>query len=398
MSLNPLALPKSRPNFATIMFYRTLSPRLIFGFSLSLGYALCASLSIAQSVVTEPVGFTTTSCLSNSDTLVSIPFTRPQAFVGAITSFAGSTLTISGSPGWTTNQFVYAQGTQPNHYYALIGPAVTTNPKEGHTFPVTANTSSTLTLDTTNDTLTGIPTNAQVVIIPYWTLATVFPASDANISFTPTTATRTFKTQILIPNFNATGINPSAAAIYFFSDNVNGVGGVGWRIFGDNVTDHGDDVLIPDGYFTVRNLNSAPTLPLTAIGGVLTKKLAVPELTNATSARDNSVSMVRPVGVTLSATGLNPADGSFVATTQTRSFQDQLFVFDNSAVAINKSPSAVYFYSNNVNGVGGIGWRIFGDNTTDHGNDLVAAGSALIIRKAANGAGLPVYWTNAPTY
>lgn len=380
------------------MFHLPPSPRLISAFSLSLGCVLFASVSIAQSVVTDPVGFTTASCLSNSDTLFSIPFTRPQAFVGSVTSIAGSTLTVSGSPGWTTNQFVYAKGSQPNHYYALVGPAATTNPKEGHTYPITANTASTFTVDTTGDTLTGIPTNAQVIIIPYWTLATVYPASDAGISFTATTATRTFKTQILIPDFNPSGINPSATAVYFFSNNVNGVGGIGWRIFGDNTTDHGDDVLIPDGYFIVRNLNSAPTLPLTAIGGVLTKKLAVPELTNAASGRDNSVSMVRPVGVTLNATGLNPADGSFVATTQTRSFQDQLFVFDNTAVAINKSPSAVYFYSNNVNGVGGIGWRIFGDNTTDHGNDLVAAGSALIIRKAANGTGLPVYWTNAPTY
>lgn len=216
MSLNPLALPKSRPNFATIMFHRTPWPRLIFAFSLSLGCVLFASLSVAQTVVTDPVGFTTASCLSNSDTLVSIPFTRPQTFVGSITSIAGSTLTVSGSPGWTTNQFVYAQGSQPNHYYALVGPAATTNPKEGHTYPITANTASTFTVDTTSDTLTGIPTNAQVIIIPYWTLATVYPASDAGISFTATTATRTFQTQILIPDFNPAGINPSAAAVYFF--------------------------------------------------------------------------------------------------------------------------------------------------------------------------------------
>jgi len=386
------------PEFSNDISQRQASPRVISAFSISLGLILLASLGFAQSAVTDPVGFTTTSCLSNSDTLVSIPFTRPQAFVGSVTSIAGSTLTVTGSPGWTTNQFVYAQGSQPNHYYLLVGPAATTNPKEGHTYPITANTASTFTVDTTSDNLTGIPTNAQVIIIPYWTLATVFPDSDANISYTPTTQTRTFKTQILIPDYNATGINPSAAAVYFYSNNVNGVGGIGWRIFGDNTTDHGDDVLIPDGYFTIRNLNSAPTLPLTAVGGVLTKKLAVPELTNATSGRDNSVSMVRPVAVSLNATGLNPADGSFVATTQTRSFQDQLFIFDNSTVAINKSPSAVYFYSNNVNGNGGIGWRIFGDNTTDHGNDLLAAGSALIIRKAANGTGLPVYWTNSPTY
>jgi uncharacterized protein (TIGR02597 family) len=126
----------------------------------------------------------------------------------------------------------------------------------------------------------------------------------------------------------------------------------------------------------------------------------VPELTNAASARDNSVSMLRPVGVPLTATGLNPTDGSFVPTTSTRAFQDQLFAFDNIIVALNKSPSAVYFYGNNVNGDtgNGVGWRIFGDNATDHGNDLVPAGSALIIRKAGNGAGTPIYWTNAPTY
>jgi uncharacterized protein (TIGR02597 family) len=370
--------------------------------AVSLGSALLSFAAQADTVVTDPVGFTTTSCLSNSDTLLTVPFTRPQAFIGAITSISGSVVTVSGSPGWITNQFVYAQGTQPNHYYALIGPATTTNPKEGHTYPITANTSSTITVDTTNDALSGIPTNAQVVVIPYWTLATVFPASDAGVSFTATTQTRSIQTEILIPNYNATGINPSASAVYFFGNNVNGDpnNGIGWRIIGDNATDHGDDVLIPDGYIVVRNLNNAPTLPLTAVGGVLTKKLAVPELTNAASARDNSVSMVRPVNVALNSTGMNPTDGSFVATTQTRSLQDQLFVFDNTSVALNKSPSAIYIYGNNINGDpnNGIGWRIVGDNATDHGNDLVPAGSALIIRKAANGTGLPVYWTNAPTY
>ncbi len=117
-------------------------------------------------MVTDPVGFTTTSCLSNSDTLLSVPFTRPQTFVGAILSVSGGTMTVSGAPGWTTNQFVYVQGSQPNHYYALLGPATTTNPKEGHLYTVTANTTDSLTDDTTVDSLTGVPTNAQVVIIP----------------------------------------------------------------------------------------------------------------------------------------------------------------------------------------------------------------------------------------
>ncbi len=386
-----------------MLFPTHLSKKYFLLLIASFGAMLAAIPSThADSVVTDPVGFTTTSCLSNSDTLVAVSFTRPPVFVGAIISSSGATISVSGSPGWQTNQFVYAQGSQPNHYYALIGAGSPSNPKEGHTYLVTGNTSSTLTVDTSSDSLTGIPTNAQVLLIPYWTLATVFPATDANVSFTPTTATRTIQTEVLIPNYNASGINPSASAVYFFGDNVNGDpnNGVGWRLIGDNVTDHGDDVLIPDGYVTVRNLNSAPTLPLSAIGAVLTKKLATPELTNVSSARDNSAAMVRPVNVTLNSTGLNPADGSFVATTATRTLQDQLLVFDNTAVALNKSPSAIYIYGNNINGDtgNGVGWRLVGDNATDHGNDLIAPGSALIIRKAGNGTGQPVYWTNAPTY
>src|ERR1041384_3285018 len=121
------------------MFHRTPLGHLVSALALSLGCAFYASVSLGETVVTDPVGFTSTSCLSNSDTLVSIPFTRPQTFVGAAASIVGGTITVSGSPGWTTNQFVYVQGTQPNHYYALIGPASTSNPKEGHTYPIPAN-------------------------------------------------------------------------------------------------------------------------------------------------------------------------------------------------------------------------------------------------------------------
>jgi uncharacterized protein (TIGR02597 family) len=371
-----------------------------------------ASIQVATaqtSVTTDPVGFVqpfnstpnAINLLANSDTLVSVPFVRPPAFTGAIASISGNVITVSGSPGWTTSpqQFVYAQGSQPNHYYALIGPG-TSNPKEGHFYNITGNGSNTLTVDTTNDNLTGIPANAQVVILPHLTLGTVFPSTDANVSYTPTTQTRTFKTEILIPNFSPTGQNPSASAAYFYSNNVNGTtGNVGWRIVGDNTTPHDDDVLTPYGYFIVRNQNGAAGGVLTTVGSVLTKKFVTPELTSATQIIDNSVTMVRPIGVTLNNTGLGPADNSFVATTQTRSFKDELFVFDNTVASFNKSASAAYFYSNNVNGTtNNVGWRVVGDNTTDHGGDLIAPGSALVIRKAANGTGGTIFWTNAPTY
>lgn len=354
-----------------------------------------------QMVTTEPVGFTRINCLSNSDTFVGLPFTRLPEFVGTIQSVSGNTIVVSGTP-WTAGQFVYATGTQPKRYYVLVGPAGTTNPKEGRTFFITGNSSNTLTLETTPDELNGIPAGAQLLVIPYWTLNTVFPASDANVSFTATMSTRGFKTEILIPANGATGVNLAYSQVYFFSNNVNNsTGNIGWRVLGDNTADHGDDPLAPGGYFVVRNLNAAPTLPLVSAGAVLTKRLSVPLTAPASGSQgqDKAVSMVRPVDVTLTNTGLWPADGSFVATTNTNDFKDRLLVYNNAQAALNKAPSAVYFYSDNVNSsTSNVGWRLVGDNTTPRGNDVIPAGSGFTVRKAGNGSGQTVIWTNAPTY
>ena len=118
------------------------------------------SLPAQTSVTTDPVGFTTTSCLGNSDTYLGIPFTRPPEFTGTVQSANADTLTINGTPGWAANQFVYAAGTQPKHYYIVIGNGAASNPKEGHIYPVLSNGASTLTVDTAFDNLTGVAASA----------------------------------------------------------------------------------------------------------------------------------------------------------------------------------------------------------------------------------------------
>ncbi len=354
---------------------------------------LAAGITVAsaQTVTTDPVGFVTPfttmpnqiNMLANSDTLVSVPFTRIPAFTGAISSVAGNVITVSGSPGWTTSpqQFVYAQGTQPNHYYVLIGPSGTADPKEGHTYMVTANGSDTLTVNTTGDDLSGIPANTQLLIIPYWTLGTVFPASDAGVSFIASPNALSRQTQILIPNYSGTGINLSAAATYFFS---NGV----WHTTADPGGDHGDDILVTDGYFIVRNAGTGTTL--TMLGSVLTKKEATPLFTRTSGPQDNFVSVIRPVDVSLNDLGLI-SSGAFASSPNALNRTDQLFVFNNAATGINKSAATTYFYSNGA-------WHTTADTSGDHGSDLIKAGAGFIIRKAATGNGAAQYWTNAPTY
>jgi uncharacterized protein (TIGR02597 family) len=318
-------------------------------------------------VTTDPVGFTTTSLPAASDTFLSIPFTRPPEFIGAISSASGSTITVSGSP-WTASQFVYGSngGAQHNHYYVLIGPCNPSPPKEGHTFAVTGNTTNSLTVDTTLENVTGIPANTQITIIPNWTPATVFPATDATFSFTPTASPGTYKTLIRVPNSSGPGY---AAEYYFFNS--------AWqRVTAGNGN---DDALLPDSYFVVRNDNGAPTLPLTSLGAVLLKKLSVPLMVQTSQAQDNAVSLLRPLDVALNASGLGPA---FVT-------GDQLLLFNNAQIAFDKSPSAIYSHTN----LGG--WLLSGDaSMTDRGSDVIPTGTGFIVRKAASNNGT-VFWTDS---
>jgi uncharacterized protein (TIGR02597 family) len=349
---------------------------------------------VVDSVPTDPVGFHATSALSNSDTMLSIPFTRPPEATASIQAASGYLITVSGTPGWSANQFVYVAGIQPKTYYALIG-ASSDSPKEGHIYRITGNDSNTLIVDTTADNLKGITAATPITIIPYWTPATLFPAAAANVSFTPTGSTAIYKTQIVVPN-NA---SPGTVTTYFFSNNVDGTASnLGWRAVGNKTTDRGDDPLVPNSHFTVRNLNSAPTLPLKSLGRVLTTSVVTPLQTSVSGPRDNAVSMVRPVPVTLNQTGLNPIDGSFVATPISERLtrypvKDQLLVFDKSQAGFDKQPSAIYYYAANP-----AGWRMAGDGQVDHGEDVIPAGSGLVIRKAATADGATVFWTNAPAY
>ena len=362
--------------------------------------ASAASLQLSPFVraseTTDPVGFTSTPSLANSDTLISVPLIRPTEFGGTVQSIGGSKLSRSRKTqdGRLISSSIPRERSR-KLYYVLFGGGGTSNPKEGHTYKITSNDASSLTVDTSADTLGGITANTQLMIVPYWTLGTVFPASKMGVYFTATTLSTSYKTQILIPSATAVGINLPVAS-FFFSNNVDGTtGNIGWRLVGDNFTSHDDDLLLPSSYFIVRNGTGAPTLSMRSLGAVLTQNKTTILRTSNSVAQDNAVSMVRPIGVTLNQTGLSPADGSFVGTPRPNSLRDQLLLFNNAQVKHNKKPSAIYFY---YTGTGpSTGWKLKGAGTADHGNDLIPAGSAIVIRKARTAGGASVFWTNVPT-
>lgn len=327
--------------------------------------------------VSDPIGFVQTTLLGNSDSYVSVPFLRPAAANALVGSVASNVITATQQfpATWTANQFVYSAGTQSNNFYVRF----TAGALEGRTFAITANNSSSVTVNTTS--LAGVVAGDSFAIEPYWTLNSVFPGG-AGVNVSPTLGNR--NTEVLIPDFTTAGINLSAAKIFFYNSGL-------WKQTGQGAVDHGDDVLQLNANFIVRHNVSTNTTFL-CVGAVPLQRWAIALRTPDGSAGDKQDSyfgITRPIAVSLDDSGLI-SSGAFAPSPLPGSRTDELFTFDNLTVAKNKSSSAVYFYWNNA-------WRRVGAGSAVFGaTQVFMPGTGIIIRKGTNSAS-PI-WTNAPTY
>ena len=434
---------------------RKLSPAALVG-ALSV-FLLPAAQSIAQTATatTDPVGYAQTACLANTDTKLSLPFSRPAEFVGAIGSVSGSTITTASTLPGGSSAFVYGSSTSNDPsktYYAIIGPNVTAlasavsvtnasttvtgsglgsivagdellvnslaynvasvaadgnslvlahaytgttssglsasydhSPKEGSYYTVTANDASSVTVNLNNDTLSAVTAGTTVSLIPYWTLGTAFPASDAGVSYIASASSLSTarQTQILLPDLVTPGINLANATQYYYYGPSSA-----WRKVGGS-TSANDTILLPTTYLTLRNVGTATTF--TPTGGVYMNRVTITLDTQASAAQDNAITVPRPTNVTLDQLDLITT-GAFTPSTNTLSTgrKDQLFVFSNTTAGINKSADFTYYY---VNGA----WRST-VSSASAGSMVIPYSTGLILRKAANNTGVTTFYQNARNY
>ena len=355
---------------------RTLRRFLVISFFVFSQFLAQTGLAQSVTVVTDPAGFYLFALPSNSDTIVSIPFTRPADFVGQIASVTGNVISVTGSVHWSSNQYVYAAGIQSNTYYAFIN----TGPGAGIHYPITNNTANSLSLDLGGANLTNVSTGASLAIIPFWTLGTALPLGRGILN-SPTPGGRA--TEILIPDLTGVGTNLSASRVYYqWYGN--------WRSVGQGAAVEDDVVLRSDSYFIVRQ-NFASNAVLTTLGAVPMRTQQVSIATAAATQRDNSVALARPAQQTQTGSRLFES-GAFNASSATNARTDELLVFDNSLGQKNKTPAAVYYYWSNA-------WRQVGGGTNDVGSTPVfVPGVGVIVRKNAT-IGAPTYqWVNSPNY
>jgi len=300
---------------------------------------LFSSTAIAQDA-TDPVGVVTLTVPAGSDAALATPLHRAEVFQGAVLQVdSSSVITVSGSPGWSLDQF------SMSHYIF-----VKSGNKAGSFAVISSNTASQLTLSYVSEDLQlgqvgGLVNGDSVAVIPFWTLSTLFPDSS-----TPDGA------EVLLFDRESSGINLSSSQTFTNFDDY------GWF---NGSTEGNDMPIYPDESFILRTPTGSP-MTISFVGNVnMDINKLILTLVESSVTQDIRISSTLPIPIGLQQFIDPGAQGD----------GDEVLFFDNSASGVNKSStqSAVYF--------DGFGWF----NGSTNMNDFpVNPGEGIIYRKSGD--------------
>jgi len=323
----------------------------------------------AQTVTSDIVGYVQQTLAAGSDTIFAPQVQRPVEYKGTVSSVTSSgdnaTLVCLGA-SFSPNGFQYVSTTQPKSYFALV----TAGTLKGTTFRVISNGTGDLVVACDGLTVASADITA-IEVRPYWTLNTLFPSAHSGISFTPSTGTTTVarRTQLVVPNFLAKGINRAPGILYFYNPSL-----ADWVSTAASSVKAGDTIIEPGQYLIHRNTGGTPVnLNGTVVGALLTESDSIYLATSSSAANDNPMALPRASDYLLSGIGFN--DSNFLQSTgkTTVTRRDQILVYNTTGTGINRAPAKIYFKFAND-------WY----DTSSPGSPVdptIPAGSAIIVRK-----------------
>jgi uncharacterized protein (TIGR02597 family) len=321
--------------------------------------ALTASSTLLGQVYTAPVGYVSVAVPANTDVALGAPLARASEFQGVVQSIAGNVITVAGTPGWTTDQFVFVSGgVQPKTYFLRVD----SDSKEGLILPIASNsgTSVTVTVPSGED-LTGILTNAangtgsSVSVAPYWSVGSLLSGAIAG-------------TQIIFSSTTAIGINLPTTTYTF--------NGTNW-LRGSTVAN--EDVVGSTQGMVVRNNHPSTALTLTVTGSVPMSQHRLRLSTLAANTRqDHRFFYNSPVpeiiGTAFNAGALVPGD--------------QLLFVNNAATGKNKPATTLVW-----NGTNWLQGSTVVTNTFS-----LQPGQSYVFRKNQSPAPSSVVWADVQSY
>lgn len=265
---------------------------------LTVAFFITAQTSQAVDVYTDPVGFYKVS-ISSGANVISAPLQRTHDYRGLVASVTSSTVTVSGAPGWTANQFGPKDGF--SQYIVLLRQDASASPgNEGDWWTVISNTSNSLTLDVGIQDLTTVLGAGDNLEIRHLTsLADLCGPSSSTIMAPDPGATGDKNVTDVIRFFSPSTLNFTAGIISYIPP-VNDYGLDPGYYIGENGPYDGSTITFAPGTaFVYNRLVSAGATNIVSVGQVQTKKI-----TNYLLPGANAVGNPFPAGATLSTSGL----------------------------------------------------------------------------------------------
>jgi uncharacterized protein (TIGR02597 family) len=304
------------------------------------GAALLASSAFAQGVVTNPVGYVTTTVAANSDGVLSAALHRAALFSGSVASIDDlDSISVTGTPGFSADE--YAGGVN----FVLF----TSGSREGLWAVVTANGVDTIDLTfVTQDFGSAVDDRVEAGdtfdVIPFWTPGTLLPEGGTSAG-----------TQLLVYSREQAGINLSPVSIYTLFD------AYGWYNGPDDVN---NAAIYPDESVVVRNKSAEPlslvqsgAVPMAAFRTVLAAvSVGVQQDIRMTTGLASSVAMRDLLDPGVAAVG------------------DQILLYDQTQTGENKSPVTIATYFDVY------GWY---SGPNDLNGRLLEPGEGFVYRKSA---------------
>lgn len=344
--------------------------------------SLLAPLGIfAAEATTDPVGGMTVTITGNGGsgtafTSLSVPLAGSIEARGAATSVSASAITNTNA-SYTASAYASTDaGGSPAYYVEILSGA-----NEGLLLDVTANTATTLTLDTGGiDLSTLISAGTTYCVKKYKTLADIFGAAN-EIGLTSGGSTTSSDIIWVMANDGSGGFEQ----FYYQDDPLDGVfGGDGWRKAGASSTDVATTRVAPDQGLLIQRRSSGD------VSNVVTGTVKASDAIVPLSSGFNMVSWSFPTDTTLGASGLYTDGSQGLQAGGSATSADIVYIMDSAG-----NYTQYYYQDDPLDGVfGGDGWRQAGDNSTDASGTTIPAGSSMIIQTR----GSAISWKVAMPY
>jgi len=345
---NPLTLPQ-HTNMLTLNTTRLMkSPSLILAIaSLTVGLAS----AVAQSVTTDPVGFTTLTAKGSSFSVVGLNMVKPVAYQGVVSGVAGATVTDANA------NFDTALTAGKKYFVEIIS-----GDYAGLNAEVVSWSGSSITISGDVSAIAGALTGAGHRIRESWTLGSVFGAANQAGLQSGATASAADVIYAVDP---ATG----SFRLYYYQTGAL-VGGEGWRTPGNSFGDQSNVALyFTDGLIVQRRAGTDLNLKL--VGAVKTGRTIV-------GLRQGYNLVANPYPVT----DINLGNSGLFASGTGFSLSAGATLNASDVVYLPRDAGGYDLYYYQVGAlVGGEGWRLAGSAFTDRAGEALSIGKSFFVQR-----------------